>query len=286
MPKTLLKLKILFLGSLTTYLLFTAPPALAYELEVKLPGLPASVSDPGEYVRYLFIFGLSLAGFLAVGAVAVGGIKYILAGSSVGNVTDARNLIVGALMGVGLLLGSYLLLYTIDPNLVNLSPRQLDVINVPEPPSPPDSGLTEGATTPPGASEIKCKTNKICQDIQSGTLNNTLIKDLGSLPIEITVTETTGSHGCSSQDSCVAGAACGTSAHCAGRAADIRISNLNDSQKQQVLQTLSQDKCVDQLFYAGWPQYCRAGGGQDASKSKSCADHTDHIHYSVKANCA
>ncbi|KKT25979.1 MAG: hypothetical protein UW11_C0022G0011 [Parcubacteria group bacterium GW2011_GWA2_43_9b] len=240
MPKTLLKLKILFLGSLTTYLLFTAPPALAYELEVKLPGLPASVSDPGEYVRYLFIFGLSLAGFLAVGAVAVGGIKYILAGSSVGNVTDARNLIVGALMGVGLLLGSYLLLYTIDPNLVNLSPRQLDVINVPEPPSPPDSGLTE----------------------------------------------TTGSHGCSSQDSCVAGAACGTSAHCAGRAADIRISNLNDSQKQQVLQTLSQDKCVDQLFYAGWPQYCRAGGGQDASKSKSCADHTDHIHYSVKANCA
>ena len=134
MPKTLLKLKILFLGSLTTYLLFTAPPALAYELEVKLPGLPASVSDPGEYVRYLFIFGLSLAGFLAVGAVAVGGIKYILAGSSVGNVTDARNLIVGALMGVGLLLGSYLLLYTIDPSLTNLSPRVPPIGNVAAPP--------------------------------------------------------------------------------------------------------------------------------------------------------
>ena len=105
-------------ASLCLFLLFgTNVSQGAYNVEVSLPGLPASVSDPGEYVRYLFIFGLSLAGFLAVGAVAVGGIKYMLAGSSVGNVTDARNLIVGALMGVGLLLGSYLLLYMIDPVL-------------------------------------------------------------------------------------------------------------------------------------------------------------------------
>ena len=132
LPKTLLKLKIFFLG-LAAYILLTAPPALAYELEVRLPGLPASVSDPGEYVRYLFIFGLSLAGFLAVGAVAIGGVQYMLAGASIGNTQKAKELIVGALMGVGLLLGSYLLLYTIDPKLTNLSfdINQLDAIEVP-----------------------------------------------------------------------------------------------------------------------------------------------------------
>ncbi len=244
------------------------------------------VSDPGVYVRYLFIFGLSLAGFLAVGAIVWGGINYMLA-PSVGTTQKAKDWIVGALMGIALLLCSWLILATIDPSLTNLSPTQLEIVTVPEPPSPPDSGLTEGAVTPPitGAQEIKCKTAKICQDIQTGQVNNTLVKDLGSLPVEVTITETTGSHGCSATDTCVPGAACGSSTHCTGRAADIRVSNLNDSQKQQVMQTLSQDKCVDQLFYAGFPQYCRAGGGQNASKSKSCASHTDHIHYSVKANC-
>lgn len=259
--------------------------AASYKIEIPLPGLPTVITDPGQYVKYLFLFGLALAGFLAVAAIAYGGVKYMLAGASIGNIQDAKDTIFGALIGIGFLLGSYLLLYTIDPTLTNLSPRVLDAINIAEPPSPPDSGLTEGAIVPPGGSEIKCKTAKICQDIQGGKLNSTLVKDLGSLPVEVRITETNGSHGCSSSDKCVAGAACGTSTHCSGRAVDIGIKDLSSAQKQQVVQTLSQDKCVDQLFYAGLPQYCRAGGGQNASRSKSCADHNDHIHYSVKPNC-
>jgi hypothetical protein len=155
-----------------------------------------------------------------------------------------------------------------------------------EAPSPTDSGLTESTTkSATTQEEIGCKTNKICQDIEGGKISSTLVKDLYDLPAEVTITETTGSHGCSSSDSCVSGAAGGTSTHCSGNAVDIRISNLSTEQKKEVMQTLSQNKCVDQLFYSGFPEYCKAGGGQNASKSKSCSAHSDHIHYSVKSGC-
>ncbi len=304
MPKIFLKFKSVFL-LLAVFILFAAPNALAateYKVEVGLPGAPATFSDPGAYIRILFIFGLSLAGFLAVGAIAWGGIQYMAAGTSLTSVQKAKDLIVGAISGIVLLLCSWLILATIDPTLTNLTPKIQPAGDVTEPPSPPDSGLTEGsiilsgvpdefyidpglpAGVPAEKKEIKCKTNTICQSLQNGQTNNTLVQDLESLPISITVTETNGSHGCSAGDSCVSGAACGTSSHCSGRAADIRVSNLTSAQQQQVLQTLSQDKCVDQLFYSGFPQYCRAGG-QPASQSKDCAAHSDHIHYSVKANC-
>ncbi|MDD2753268.1 MAG: hypothetical protein PHT44_01540 [Candidatus Portnoybacteria bacterium] len=108
--------------------------AADYKIEVPLPGLPSgsSISDPGQYVKYLFIFGLALAGFLAVAAIAYGGIKYMLSGTTITNVQDAKDLIYGALIGIGFLLGSYLLLYTIDPTLTNLSLVSLNKINIPK----------------------------------------------------------------------------------------------------------------------------------------------------------
>ena len=96
-----------------------------------LPGVTdAAMADPGAYVRGLFIFGLTALGFLAVGAIALGGIQYMIAGS-IGSAQKSKDLIVGALMGVGLLLGSYLLLTTIDPGLVKLSPKTLKTIDIP-----------------------------------------------------------------------------------------------------------------------------------------------------------
>ncbi len=105
------------------YLTFVLPALAGYSIEVGLPNLPAgtSVSDPAAYIRYFFIFGLGLVGFLAVGAIVVGGIMY-MTGGTVGKVERARQIIWGAVTGVILLLCSYLLLYTIDPTLVNLSP--------------------------------------------------------------------------------------------------------------------------------------------------------------------
>jgi hypothetical protein len=84
--------------------------------------MPETISNPGVYISYLYTFSLSAIGFLTVGAFVLGGVQYMLAGS-VGGVDKAKKTIISALMGLFLLLGSYLLLTTIDPTLKNLSPK-------------------------------------------------------------------------------------------------------------------------------------------------------------------
>ncbi len=127
----------LILGFILFFAFLTNVSFAAYEVEIGLPGMATkSFSDPGQYVKYLFIFGLSLAAFLAVGAITFGGVKYMLAGASIGSVQQAKDLIIGALTGIVLLLVSYLLLATIDPTLTNLSPSLTPVGNLAAPVAP------------------------------------------------------------------------------------------------------------------------------------------------------
>jgi len=93
------------------------------KLETALPNIPNVPAPSGglpQYINYLFIFGLGLIAFLALGQMMIGGLTYILAAGNVAKVEDAKNTIQQALLGLGLLLVSYLLLYTINPDLVNL----------------------------------------------------------------------------------------------------------------------------------------------------------------------
>lgn len=118
------KIKILFLiGAIS--LLFFAPVALAqYKLETGLPNVPGGQLPAGSelpsYIKYLFIFGLGLITILALGVMIFGGIQYILAAGNAAKTEDAKAWIQQALLGLGLLLVSYLLLRTINPDLVNL----------------------------------------------------------------------------------------------------------------------------------------------------------------------
>ncbi len=94
------------------------------KLETGLPNIPGGQLPVGQelpsYINYLFIFGLSLVAFLALGQMMLGGLTYILAAGNVANKVAAKETIQQALLGLGLLLVSYLLLYTINPDLVNL----------------------------------------------------------------------------------------------------------------------------------------------------------------------
>jgi hypothetical protein len=105
------------------FVFFVLPAEAAYKIEISLPYMPkgTEVAGPAEYIRNFFIFGLSLIAFMAVAALGLGGIMWMLSGS-VTTTAKAKDLILGAFMGLLLLLGSYLLLYTIDPTLTNLSP--------------------------------------------------------------------------------------------------------------------------------------------------------------------
>ncbi len=101
-----------------------------YNLEIPLSGSQTTTTDPGQYIKMIFIFGLGLVGLAALFALAYGGIVYILSAGSAPAQSHAKQWIWGAISGLALLLCSYLILYTINPQLVSLKAPVLEKISI------------------------------------------------------------------------------------------------------------------------------------------------------------
>lgn len=109
-----------FFFSLLTFLcvpLF-AFAAAKYDPLIKIPGL----TDGGDtsfssYINFLYALSISLAALLAVIKIIVAGVKYMLS-ASVGTKGNAKSEIQGALLGLLLILGAYIILNTINPRLI------------------------------------------------------------------------------------------------------------------------------------------------------------------------
>ena len=118
------KIFFIFLLLIVSYSLFFVHFALAdYEIEVALPGGPTSGTEVTlmDYVRYIYLFGLSLVGIAALGALVYGGFAYMLSGATVTSKDEAKKYIWGAISGLILALAAYLILNAINPDLVNWS---------------------------------------------------------------------------------------------------------------------------------------------------------------------
>lgn len=105
----------------TSYTLYAATAQV--RLETGLPNVPRELPAQDTlptYIKYLFIFGLSLITILALTQMIIGGTMYILAAGNSSLVAEAKDTIFQALLGLAILLVSYLLLSTINPDLVNL----------------------------------------------------------------------------------------------------------------------------------------------------------------------
>jgi len=87
------------------------------------------IQDVGAYIAGLYKFFAGAIGILATVMVFYGGLRWLTAGGNPSRVKDAKQTISSALVAVLISLGSYLLLYTINPRLVNLRPPSLAVVN-------------------------------------------------------------------------------------------------------------------------------------------------------------
>jgi len=87
-----------------------------------IPGLidKDTAKDPSKFFNALFTYGITIAGLLAVIMITVGGIQY-MSSDAVSNKTEGRERITYALMGLLLVLFSWVLLYTINPEILNLT---------------------------------------------------------------------------------------------------------------------------------------------------------------------
>src|SRR3989339_1023364 len=86
----------------------------------------------GEYVSALYNYVLGIVGILAVVVIIFAGGIWLTAGGSPERIKTAQEYIFGAVTGVVLAFGSYLILYTINPDLVRFDAMKVQVIeNIP-----------------------------------------------------------------------------------------------------------------------------------------------------------
>jgi hypothetical protein len=81
--------------------------------------MTGTLLDPIAFINQLFEYAVALGGLLAFGSIAYGGFKYAVSAGNPGTQSDAKDQIAQALIGLALLLGSYLILRTINPEILN-----------------------------------------------------------------------------------------------------------------------------------------------------------------------
>ena len=104
----------------------------AYKPMIQIPGFEgfskvtkdaansAAIQVPyiGEYIGALYKFSLGAGAIVAAFMITVGGFQYVTAGAIPKNLTAAKQRITNALVGLLLLIGSYVVLYSLNPDLV------------------------------------------------------------------------------------------------------------------------------------------------------------------------
>ena len=96
-----------------------SPEQLVYTPMEEIPGFskPTSYS---EYITAIYKFGLWTVGISAVLMISVGAFMYITSAGNSNSVNKAKGIIVDAIAGIILAMVSYVLLYTINPKLLEI----------------------------------------------------------------------------------------------------------------------------------------------------------------------
>ncbi|MDP3764723.1 MAG: pilin [bacterium] len=93
-------------------------------LEVSFPTVQgAEVGDsmgPAEWIKYIFLLAQALVGLAIIYAFVRAGLLWMTGGDNQTRIGEAKKWITGAITGLVILLGSYLFLKTINPQLVNI----------------------------------------------------------------------------------------------------------------------------------------------------------------------
>jgi hypothetical protein len=135
------------------------------KISLAIPGSnPISTSTaPGYLIANLYQFALLIGGLLAFGAIVYGGVKYVTSGGNPSSQSEAKEWIWSALLGLLLLVCAYLILATINPNLVHLDLPTLSSVNI--------AGLSGGGGGT-GGNPVSGPGGSGCATGQCGTLPN------------------------------------------------------------------------------------------------------------------
>lgn len=108
------------LGPLACFPLLAAAQA-TIQINPNLPGTYPSTSGLAGLINNFYNFCLILAGIAAFGAIIYGGVRYATGRGNPSSETEGKQWIQNALLGLLLLAAAWIILYTVNPNLVSLS---------------------------------------------------------------------------------------------------------------------------------------------------------------------
>ncbi len=98
-------------------------PAPKIKLQVPLGkfGETEQQIDISKYIAALYSYLIAIVGILAVAMIVFGGLRWLMAGGNASQIGEAKEYIGSAIIGLLLALFSYVLLQTVNPNLVSLN---------------------------------------------------------------------------------------------------------------------------------------------------------------------
>ena len=88
-------------------------------------GKPVTGETIGKYIRAIYNYAIGIVGILAAVVMMVGGVMWITAGGNAERVGNAKSWIGASLSGLVLALCSYIILNTVNPDLVIFQSRKI-----------------------------------------------------------------------------------------------------------------------------------------------------------------
>ena len=123
------KIILIFLLSSFLLLLFSGFCFAQKKLEIIYPKVPR-VETPTttktalpDYLRYIFNFAITISGIVAFGVMVYGGILYVTSAGDPSKISDAKDQIIASFLGLIIILSSFLILNTVNPQLVIPGPQ-------------------------------------------------------------------------------------------------------------------------------------------------------------------
>ncbi|MCK9578918.1 MAG: glycoside hydrolase family protein [Methanoregula sp.] len=102
-------------------------------LQVNIPTVSLGADKSlwlGEYISGIYKYAVGIVGIAAAIVLMWGGVMWLTAGGNTGQVSEAKEWIKSSLTGLLIALSSYLILYTINPDLISFSSLSIENIKI------------------------------------------------------------------------------------------------------------------------------------------------------------
>ena len=157
--------KILLIFSLISILLLTGSSFCFSQegkpLEVEYPNIPGISEEEiptttktalPDYIKYVFNFFIAISGLIIFLALVLGGIRYLTSMGNPATISDVKDQIFSDFIGLIIVLSSYIILTTINPQLVvfSISKEDIPEIQMPEVPKIEEKGSVSCLQIPTG----------------------------------------------------------------------------------------------------------------------------------------